>query len=74
MDKIITSFNMFKNNNNLKYIDLINAKDSYLNIKEATLNQKDDLIICQKDNIFINTKATYQCDIQNFNNVNLIII
>jgi len=61
MDKIITAHNMFKNNDILKYIDLSHVKDSYLNITESTLNRKDDLIICQNDNIIINTKTTYQC-------------
>ena len=37
MDKIITTHNMFENKDILKYIDLIN-------VKETSLNLKDDLI------------------------------
>ena len=37
MDKIIITHNMFENKDILKYIDLIN-------VKETSLNLKDDLI------------------------------
>ena len=45
----------------MKYINLIHVKDSYLNITESILNRKDNLTICQNDNIIINENATYQC-------------
>ena len=61
MGKIITAHNIFKNNDNLKYIDLLKVKDSYINITESQINRKNDLIICQNDNIIINTNATYKC-------------
>lgn len=61
MNKIITAQNMFKNLDNLKYINLIHVKDSYLNITESILNRKDNLTICQNDNIIRNENATYQC-------------
>ena len=61
MDKIITAHNMFKHNDNLKYIDLLKVKDSYINITESEINLKDNLTICQKDDIIINTNAEYKC-------------
>ena len=48
MDKIIIAHNMFKHNDNLKYIDLLKVKDSYINITESEINFKDNLTICQK--------------------------
>ena len=68
MKKVITAFNIFKNNGNLKYINLLNVKDSYINITESMINRKDDLIVCQNDNIIINTKATYKCCYYNTEN------
>ena len=61
MDKIITAYNLFKNNDNLKYINLLKVRDSYTNITESEINKKDDLIVCQNDNIIINTNAIYKC-------------
>ena len=68
MDKIITAHNMFKHNENLKYIDLLKVKDSYINITESEINLKDNLTICQKDNIIINTNAIYKCCYYNTEN------
>ena len=68
MDKIITAHNMFKHNDNLKYIDLLKVKDSYINITESEINLKDDLTICQKENIILNTKAEYKCCYYNIEN------
>ena len=68
MDKIITVHNIFKNNDNLKYINLLKVKDSYINITESVINRKDDLIICQNDNIIINADATYKCCYYNTEN------
>ncbi len=61
MDKIITAHNMFKNLFNLKYISLIDVKGSFNTITETQLNRKDDLMICQKENIIMNKNAKYQC-------------
>ena len=61
LDKIITAHNMFKNNDNMKYIDLLKLENSYLNFTESELNKKDDLTICQRDDIIINTNAKYNC-------------
>ena len=68
MDKIITAYNIFKNNDNLKYINLLKVKDSYINITESEINRKGDLIICQNDNIIINTNAIYKCCYYNTEN------
>ena len=61
-DKIITSHNMFKDNDNIKYIDLLEVKNSFLNITNSNLNRKDDLTICQNEDIITNIKAMYCCD------------
>jgi hypothetical protein len=41
-------------------IILISVKDSFLNIKETAINWKDDLLICQNENVIINTNAIYK--------------
>ena len=68
MDKIITAHNIFKNLDNLKYIDLIDANNTFNNITETQLNKKDALIVCQKENLITNEKAKYQCCYYNTNN------
>ena len=61
LDKIITAHNMFKDDNNMKYIDLLKLANSYLNFTESELNKKDNLTICQREDIIINTNAKYNC-------------
>ena len=68
MDKIITAHTIFKDNDNLKYINLLKVRDSYTNITESEINKKDDLIVCQNDNIIINTNAIYKCCYYNTEN------
>ena len=50
---------------NLEYIDISNVKDSGDLLKNAItsaeLNNKDNLIVCQNNNIITNTNAKYQC-------------
>ena len=60
-DKIITAHNMFKDNDNMKYIDLLKLENSYLNFTLSDLNKKDNLTICQREDIIINTNAKYNC-------------
>jgi len=67
MEKIITAHDMFKNLDNLKYIDLIDANNTFNNITETLLNKKDGLIVCQKENFITNEKAKYQCCYYNTN-------
>ena len=52
---------MFKNLDNMKYIDLFDVENSYNNITETELNRKDDLIICQNEQIIENANAQYKC-------------
>ena len=59
---------MFKNLNNLKYINIFNVDNSFNNISETGLNRTDDLIICQKDNIITNINAEYKCCYYNTTN------
>mgnify|MGYP006873000521 CR=1 FL=1 len=52
---------MFKNLDNLKYIDLIDVNNTFNNITETQLNRKDGLRVCQKENLINNENAKYQC-------------
>ena len=62
MHKIITAFNMFKGLDNLRYISLYGTNNSFLNITETNVNKKDNLYVCQNDEIITNPKAHYCCN------------
>ena len=54
---------MFYNVDNIKYIKLLNLQniDLISQIKSTNLNTKDNLRICQNENIINNSKALYVC-------------
>ena len=57
--------NMFIGANNIKYINLYNAKNitalTEAISKSSNLNTKNDLTVCQKEDIVNNTNALYAC-------------
>ena len=61
MKNVSSADNMFSEIENLKYIDLYDAKNTGNYITGSILNTMDRLTICQKDNIITNQKANYDC-------------
>ena len=53
--------NIFRNMNNLKYINLYNSIDINKYISQTNLNNKNELLVCQKNKIITNTNAQNIC-------------
>ena len=76
MEKLKENKNMFEGLDNLLYINIYDVKNTYLNITNSVLNKKDNLTVCQKENLITNKniireccfidKETNECDSNNF--------
>ena len=61
MENVSSADNMFNGIENLKYINLYDAKNTGNYVAGSILNTINGLTICQKDNIITNQKANYDC-------------
>ena len=63
---------VFSNHQSIKYINIYNITNEALinEIKNEESLNKDDITVCQKEQIISNPKATYTC----YNSTNYIII
>ena len=64
--------NMFTNIDSIKYINIYNLKND--KIISQIFNEKDEIFVCQKNNIIINHKAYNCCNCNSINDVGTIII
>ena len=62
-DNLMNIDNMFDNVTNIKYINIYNIQNEKLKTAfvNKNLNTKEDLIICQSENILNNSNAVYEC-------------
>ena len=65
--KSISSFDyVFTSTNSLKYLNLLHVPKAHSRLANTELNVKENLTVCQSENIITNNKANYECCYYNY--------